>query len=60
MAAYITRSVVNNSVSGTVIIGFSKTKLIVSKLVGTYPCCCVYVTPFGSRLSQGMRSLLPT
>jgi len=34
VAAYISRSVMNNSVSSTVIIGFSKTKLIVSKLAG--------------------------
>jgi len=34
VAAYISRSVMNNSVSGTVIIEFSKTKLIVSKLAG--------------------------
>ena len=32
MAAYISMSVTNNNVSSTVIIGFSKTKLIVWKL----------------------------
>jgi hypothetical protein len=34
VAAYISRFVMNNSVSGTVIIGYSKTKWIVSKLAG--------------------------
>ena len=32
--AFISRSVINNSVSSTVIIGFSKTKWVVSKLAG--------------------------
>ena len=34
MAAYVSRSVMNNNVSSIVIIGFSKTKRIVSKLTG--------------------------
>jgi len=34
VGAYISRSVMNNSVSSTVLIGLSKTKLIVSKLAG--------------------------
>jgi hypothetical protein len=32
--AFISRSVMNNSVSSTVIIGFSKTKRVASKLAG--------------------------
>jgi hypothetical protein len=58
VAAYIRRSVMNNSASSTVIIGFSKTKLIVSKLGGLLLVGVCYVALFGSRLSQGMRSWL--
>jgi hypothetical protein len=45
VAAYISRSVMNNSVSGYVIIGFSKTKQMVSKLAGlTLVGVCVCFT----------------
>ena len=47
MAAYISRSVMSNSVSSTVTIGFSKTKLIVSKLAGlTLVGVCVCLLHF--------------
>jgi hypothetical protein len=58
VAAYIGMSVMSNSVSNTVIRGFSKTKSIVSKLAGLNPCWCVYGSLFGSRMSQVMRSWL--
>jgi hypothetical protein len=45
VAAYISRSVMNNNVSSTVLIGLSKTKLIVLKLAGlTLVGVCVCFT----------------
>ena len=53
MAAYISMSVMNNSVSSIVLTGFSNQ---INRIENgwTYPGCCVYAALFGSTLSQGM------
>ena len=57
MAAYINRSLMNNSVLSIVLRGFSKSNNSYQKWL-TYPGCCVHVALFGSKVGQGMRNQL--
>jgi hypothetical protein len=57
VAAYISGSVMNKSLSSTVIREYSKQNYSINN-DWTYPCWCVYIALFGSRLSYVMRSWL--
>jgi len=58
VAAYISRSVMSNSVSSIVLTGFKKIKKNCIENGWTYTGCCVYVALFRSKLSQGMHNRL--